>query len=234
MLQGGDHRLVDLGVRRDGGEGRARVHPRALSALGGGFYASPRRGADHALLCPGQGEPRVSPAGRCGGRDLAVELPDAAVQTAQSPGVGGGSRCSEAAGDTPITDGLLLARFLEEAGLPPGLLSVVVGAGSEIGDAIASRRLYSVSVDTLCDESASNETVAATIEDHGEKCASDGLETDAEGRVDATVYEPGAVLRRDLQGQWETVVHQPGRLFVDTLSLASDGHLYFTVDQIHR
>lgn len=40
------------------------------------------------------------------------------------------------AGDTPITGGLLLARIFEEAGLPPGLLSVLVGSGSDIGDAI--------------------------------------------------------------------------------------------------
>lgn len=32
------------------------------------------------------------------------------------------------AGDTPVTGGLLLARIFEEAGLPPGLLSVVVGS----------------------------------------------------------------------------------------------------------
>lgn len=39
------------------------------------------------------------------------------------------------ASDTPVTGGLLIARIFEEAGLPPGVLSVLVGAGSEIGDA---------------------------------------------------------------------------------------------------
>ncbi|MGK9465193.1 aldehyde dehydrogenase family protein (plasmid) [Streptomyces sp. G6] len=40
------------------------------------------------------------------------------------------------AGDTPVTGGLFLAKVYEEAGLPPGLLSVVVGSGSDIGDAM--------------------------------------------------------------------------------------------------
>src|SRR5690606_35939332 len=38
------------------------------------------------------------------------------------------------ASDTPISGGLLLAKIFEEAGVPAGLFSVVIGAGSEIGD----------------------------------------------------------------------------------------------------
>ena len=36
--------------------------------------------------------------------------------------------------DTPITGGLLIAKLYEEAGLPAGVLSVIVGRSNEIGD----------------------------------------------------------------------------------------------------
>lgn len=38
------------------------------------------------------------------------------------------------ASDTPVTGGTLLAKIFEEAGFPAGVLNVIVGAGSEIGD----------------------------------------------------------------------------------------------------
>lgn len=38
------------------------------------------------------------------------------------------------ASDTPISGGLLIGRIFEEAGLPAGLLSVIIGPGSTIGD----------------------------------------------------------------------------------------------------
>jgi len=46
----------------------------------------------------------------------------------------GNSVVLKPASDTPVTGGLLLAKLFEEAGLPPGVLNVVIGPGSEIGD----------------------------------------------------------------------------------------------------
>lgn len=38
------------------------------------------------------------------------------------------------ASETPVTGGLLIAKIFEEAGLPPGILNVISGPASEIGD----------------------------------------------------------------------------------------------------
>ncbi|WP_019673192.1 aldehyde dehydrogenase family protein [Psychrobacter lutiphocae] len=48
------------------------------------------------------------------------------------------------ASDTPVTGALLLAKLFEEAGLPKGVLNVVIGAGSEIGDAIVTNDIPSL------------------------------------------------------------------------------------------
>jgi sugar lactone lactonase YvrE len=94
---------------------------------------------------------------------------------------------------------------------------------------LTSRHLYSVSVDALADRSQPDTAVAATVKDLGEKGgAGDGLESDAEGRVYLSDYEHNATRRRNAQGEIETLVHDPRVLWPDTLSLASDGYLYFT------
>jgi aldehyde dehydrogenase (NAD+) len=46
--------------------------------------------------------------------------------------------------DTPVVGGLMLAKVYQEAGLPPELLSVVVGSGEEIGQAIGAHPVLQV------------------------------------------------------------------------------------------
>jgi sugar lactone lactonase YvrE len=100
---------------------------------------------------------------------------------------------------------------------------------------LASRRLYSVSVDALAAPHLSDQQVAATVVDHGEKGGgSDGLESDAQNRVYLTNYEQNAIQRCLLNGTIELLVNDLRMLWPDTLSVAQDGYLYFTANQLHR
>ena len=100
---------------------------------------------------------------------------------------------------------------------------------------LGSRKLYSVSTDALADKSLDEQKVGATVTDEGDRGgASDGLESDVAGYIYSTNYEHNAILRRVPDGKWETVVHDPRLLWPDTLSLATDGYLYVTANQLHR
>ena len=99
---------------------------------------------------------------------------------------------------------------------------------------LASRRLYSVAVDALADENLPEGQVAQTVIDHGEKGASDGLESDSAGYIYATNYEHNAILRWRPGGQWETLVQDPRLLWPDTLSVGADRYLYVTANQLER
>jgi sugar lactone lactonase YvrE len=100
---------------------------------------------------------------------------------------------------------------------------------------LASRSWYSVSADALADRSVHDEDVAATVVHEGDKGGlADGLETDDAGRLYITSPEHDAILRRLPDGTMETVVHDPRLLWPDTLSVAADGYLYVTANQLHR
>jgi sugar lactone lactonase YvrE len=100
---------------------------------------------------------------------------------------------------------------------------------------LGSRKLYKVETNSLVDRLISDKEVSATVTDEGDRGgASDGLESDASGYIYSTNYEHNAILRRLPDGEWETVVHDPRLLWPDTLSLATDGYLYVTANQLHR
>jgi sugar lactone lactonase YvrE len=142
----------------------------------------------------------------------------------------------------PIVEG---RPFLESQ--PDGSVKQGAGMGSD-GIAISadgkrlyycplgSRKLYSVDTDSLADRSIDDQKVSSTVIDEGDRGgASDGLESDSAGHIYSTNYEHNAILRRRDHGDvWETVVHDPRLLWPDTLSLALDGYLYVTANQLHR
>jgi sugar lactone lactonase YvrE len=76
--------------------------------------------------------------------------------------------------------------------------------------------------------------VAKAVVDLGEKGASDGLEADDKGRVYAGGYEHDSIRQCQVDGQWKTIAHEQRILWPDTLSVAADGYLYFTANQLHR
>jgi sugar lactone lactonase YvrE len=100
---------------------------------------------------------------------------------------------------------------------------------------LISRRWYSVATAALRDRTLSEDDVASTVKDEGDKGGgADGLETDDAGRIYATNWEHNAITRRRTDGTMETLVHDERMLWPDTMSLATDGHLYFTANQLHR
>ncbi len=127
-------------------------------------------------------------------------------------------------------------------GKPPkhlamGADGIAIGHGGEYlyYCPLCSRHLYRVKTSALRDEKASDEDVAKAVDDLGDRgFASDGLESDDQGRVYLTDYEHHAILRRDSNGRYETLVYDNHLLWPDTLSLSDDGYLYFTVNQLER
>jgi sugar lactone lactonase YvrE/uncharacterized protein GlcG (DUF336 family) len=139
----------------------------------------------------------------------------------------------------PVVEGERLA--VREQGKPPAPFNVASDGIAISADGatlyycpLSSRHLYSVPTALLLDRSAPEATVAAAVVDLGEKGASDGLEADDKGRVYAGDYERNSVRRRETDGEWTTIAHDPRILWPDTLSVASDGYLYFTANQLHR
>lgn len=140
----------------------------------------------------------------------------------------------------PVVEGSLLEMRLPNQ--PPSKLQVGADGIAISPDGktlyycpLISRHLYSVSIDALADPNNKDAAVGATVKDLGDKGgAGDGLESDAQGRVYLSNYEHNAILRRNTDGTIETLVHDPRVLWPDTLSLAADGYLYFTANQIER
>lgn len=112
-------------------------------------WAAVRGGLMEALTLPARMEGRIMPIDQPGQQSLVFREPIGVVgiispwnfpfalsHRSIAPALAlGNAVVVKPAEDTPITGGLLIAKIYEEAGLPHGLLNVVIGDVAEIGDA---------------------------------------------------------------------------------------------------
>jgi sugar lactone lactonase YvrE len=99
---------------------------------------------------------------------------------------------------------------------------------------LSSRKLYSVSTAALRNEHLPAAQVAATVRLVAGKGASDGLESDMAGNVYAGDYETDSIHIVAPDGSLKLLTHDPTLLWPDTMSLADDGYLYVTSNQLER
>jgi sugar lactone lactonase YvrE len=99
---------------------------------------------------------------------------------------------------------------------------------------LTSRSLYSVDAAVLADPPKDEGAVAATVREEKRTFASDGLDADAQGRIYLTDWEHNAVVVREPDGQFRTLVHDQRMWWPDSLAWGADGTLYFTCTQLHR
>ena len=98
---------------------------------------------------------------------------------------------------------------------------------------LSSRRLYSIPTLLLSDPRATEAELAAAVRDEGEKGFADGLCTDARGRIYTTNAEHDAVLRREPDGSYATVMRDPRIVWPDGI-FTTDAHVYVVCGQWNR
>lgn len=102
--------------------------------------------------------------------------------------------------------------------------------------AVGGRYLYSVPTARLRDRSMTSEIMAeASVVNHGQKGVSDGLETDSNGLIYAGNLEDNSVVIFEPVNGTVSVFSRDTRYgWIDSFSVATDGYIYFTVNQLWR
>ena len=102
--------------------------------------------------------------------------------------------------------------------------------------AFGTRYLYSIPTARLRDRSITSETMAeASVVSHGQKGVSDGLETDSNGFIHAGNLEDNSVvIFEPANGTVSVFSRDPRFGWIDSFSVAPDGYIYFTLNQLWR
>ncbi|MFW7266388.1 L-dopachrome tautomerase-related protein [Gluconacetobacter sp. Hr-1-5] len=99
---------------------------------------------------------------------------------------------------------------------------------------LTSRRLYSIPTALLSNFDATEEQLAAGVTDHGEKVMTDGMATDAQGRIYLTAGEHDSIMRwLPEDGTIEVVARDPRIVWPDGIFVTAS-HVYCTLGQWNR
>ena len=101
---------------------------------------------------------------------------------------------------------------------------------------VGGRYLYSMPTARLRDRSLTSEIMAQqSVVNHLQKGVSDGMETDSNGLIYMGNQEDNSVeLFNPANGTISVFARDPRIGWVDTFSVATDGYVYFTVNQLWR
>lgn len=101
---------------------------------------------------------------------------------------------------------------------------------------VSSRYLYGVPTARLRDDSATSELLAGgSVMQLTQKGVSDGLETDSNGLIYGGSLETNSIITfNPANGTVSTFVRDPRIEWTDTFSVATDGNIYWTENQLFR
>lgn len=99
---------------------------------------------------------------------------------------------------------------------------------------ITGRGFYSISTDSLSDFRLSETELERIVRYDGDRPACDGLAEDCEGNIYFSAYEQMALVKRDTNGVFHTLVQSPLLGWPDGMFVTSDGWLYVTLGQWNR
>ena len=101
---------------------------------------------------------------------------------------------------------------------------------------VGGHYLYSVPTARLRDRSVTSQVMAeASVVNHLQKGVSDGLETDSNGLIYVGNLEDNSIeVFNPANGTISVFARDPRMGWIDTFSVATDGYVYFTVNQLWR
>ncbi|MGD0235062.1 MAG: L-dopachrome tautomerase-related protein [Syntrophorhabdales bacterium] len=98
---------------------------------------------------------------------------------------------------------------------------------------LTGRRLFSAPTAVLSNLDARESELVMSVRDEGERPPCDGIATDPEGRIYFGALDQESVVRRNADGTFTLIAHDPRLTWPDALQVAN-GYLYVTLGQWNR